>query len=137
MSRESRCTEGKGVSSGRIYFVCPGLEDNTKEQVKETIQSYQKQSDIPMLIGVDEEGGTVNRISRYPAFRAEPFSSPQELYKAGGFEAIEKDTAEKCTLLHELGVNLNFALYAMCQRIRKILFTIDPLAKMRVRRLNM
>ena len=58
---------------------------------------------------MDEEGGTVNRISRYPAFRAEPFSSPQERYKAGGFEAIEKDTVEKCTLLHELGVNLNFA----------------------------
>lgn len=111
----ARCPEKGAVQKVKEYHLggyilfARDFEDNTKEQVKETIQSYQKQSDIPMLIGVDEEGGTVNRISRYPAFRAEPFSSPQELYKAGGFEAIEKDTVEKCTLLHELGVNLNFA----------------------------
>ena len=71
-----------------------------------------------MLIGVDEEGGTVTRISRYPAFRAEPFASPQELYQAGGLEAVAQDTEEKCELLESLGVNVNFAPSAMSRRIR-------------------
>ena len=62
-----------------------------------------------MLIGVDEEGGTVTRISRYPAFRSEPFASSQELYQQGGFEAVAEDTLEKCELLKSLGVNVNFA----------------------------
>lgn len=62
-----------------------------------------------MFIGVDEEGGTVNRISKYPQFRSEPFASPQTLFASGGFESIEQDTLEKCQLLKELGINLNFA----------------------------
>lgn len=75
--------------------------------------------EIPLLIGVDEEGGAVNRISRYPAYRAEPFPSAQELYCLGGFEAIRSDTLEKCSLLEELGINLNLPRYAMCPRIQR------------------
>ena len=62
-----------------------------------------------MLIGVDEEGGTVNRVSRYSAFRETPFLSPQELYASGGWELIQTDTAEKSQLLLGLGINVNFA----------------------------
>ena len=64
---------------------------------------------IPLLLGVDEEGGTVNRISRYSQYRELPFSSPQDLYEEGGLEAVQADTAEKCQLLKSLGLNLNFA----------------------------
>ena len=73
------------------------------------IKSCQTAAEIPMFIGVDEEGGTVNRISKYPQFRSEPFASPQTLFASGGFESIEQDTLEKCQLLKELGINLNFA----------------------------
>jgi hypothetical protein len=38
-----------------------------------------------LLIGVDEEGGNVVRVSKYPEFRAEPFRSPQSLFAEGGF----------------------------------------------------
>lgn len=81
----------------------------TKEEVITAIESYQQAAEIPMLIGVDEEGGSVNRISTNPHLRAQPFLSPQELYKAGGFELIRSDTQEKCRLLHSLGIHLNFA----------------------------
>ena len=37
------------------------------------------------------------------------FSSPQELYKEGGFSKIEEDTINKSKLLEELGLNLNLA----------------------------
>lgn len=85
------------------------FKDKTKEQVIDNINSYQNSSDIKMFIGVDEEGGDVVRVSRYPAFREEKFLSPRELYKQGGMELIEKDTAEKSRLLKSLGINLNLA----------------------------
>lgn len=85
------------------------FKDKTKEQVIKNISDIQKAADIPMLIGVDEEGGTVNRVSRYSELREEPFKSPRELYNVGGFEAIRKDSIEKSKLLKSLGINLNFA----------------------------
>ena len=93
---------------GYILFA-RDFEGKTKEQVIQDIQSYQDAASIPMLIGVDEEGGTVNRVSKYSAFRSSPFQSPQKLYQDGGFDAIIRDTAEKSQLLHQLGINLNFA----------------------------
>ena len=73
------------------------------------VRACQAAAALPMLVGVDEEGGTVNRISGYPAFRDTPFASPQELYQAGGFDAVREDALEKCAFLEELGVNVNFA----------------------------
>ena len=93
---------------GYILFAVD-FKDETPESAREKIDSYQQASRIPMLIGVDEEGGTVNRVSRYPAFRSEPFKSPQELYQEGGLQEIRSDTMEKCQLLSGLGINVNFA----------------------------
>ena len=61
------------------------------------------------LDAVDEEGGKVNRVSRYPAFRQAPFPSSQVLYENGGFDAVRLDTLEKSRLLKSLGINVNFA----------------------------
>ena len=62
-----------------------------------------------MLIAVDEEGGTVVRVSSNPNLRSEKFKSPQELFAEGGFERIASDTKEKCELLNSLGINVNLA----------------------------
>ncbi len=83
--------------------------NQTKASMQEIISGYQSASQIPLLIGVDEEGGTVNRISKYPAFRKVPFQSPQDLFQSGGLKLIETDTNEKADLLKSLGVNLNLA----------------------------
>lgn len=93
---------------GYILFAVD-FQDKSKKEVTKTIQSYQDTSKIPLLIGVDEEGGIVNRISKYPEFRSYPFQSPQELYQKGGFDSIKEDTAEKAKLLKSLGINLNLA----------------------------
>ena len=93
---------------GYILFA-RDFEGKTKSEVTQAISSYQSQAKIPLLIGVDEEGGTVNRISRYKAFRAVPFHSPQALYAEGGFDLIKSDTKEKAELLRSLGINVNFA----------------------------
>lgn len=85
------------------------FDNKTKEEVINNIASWQEAADIPMLIGVDEEGGTVNRISTNTEFRSEPFKSSQELYKDGGFDLIYEDTITKANFLKELGINVNFA----------------------------
>ncbi len=63
----------------------------------------------PMFMGVDEEGGTVNRVSLNPSLRAVPFWAPRDLYASGGMDLIKSDTEEKCELLKSLGINMNFA----------------------------
>jgi len=62
-----------------------------------------------MVIAVDEEGGTVNRVSLYGQFCSSPFLSPQDLYAQGGWDAVTADTREKCALLKSLGINVNLA----------------------------
>ena len=93
---------------GYILFA-RDFKDSTPDKLRQTIQSYQKQANIPMLIGVDEEGGTVNRVSRYPQFRRTPFQSPQAVFAAGGMDAVYGDAKEKAAFLLDLGINLNFA----------------------------
>lgn len=64
---------------------------------------------ISPFFAVDEEGGTVVRVSAYTQYRDEPFSSPQLLYSRGGKELLEMDTEEKAKLLTSMGINLNLA----------------------------
>lgn len=93
---------------GYILFASD-IEGRTKETLKSAIQSYQDASKIKMLIGVDEEGGDIVRVSKYREFRAVPFHSPQSLYAEGGFQLIASDTKEKAALLKNLGFNVNLA----------------------------
>ena len=63
-------------------------KDKTANEIIQAINGYQEAADIPLLIGVDEEGGTVVRVSSNPNIRAEKFRSPQQLYAAGGMFSI-------------------------------------------------
>lgn len=86
------------------------FEGQTPESVTQAIQSYQDAAATPMLIGVDEEGGTVTRVSAYSAFRAAGrFQSPQALFAEGGLQRIKEDTVEKDALLASLDININLA----------------------------
>ncbi len=85
------------------------FQNSTPEQITQTIASYQENAAIPLFIGVDEEGGTVNRVSRYSQYRSQPFASPQQLFEQGGLAAIRQDTLEKCEFLAQYGINMNFA----------------------------
>lgn len=94
---------------GGYLFFAVDFSDKTKEEAAEMIKACQDASKTPLIIGVDEEGGLVNRVSKFPQYRNEPFKSPQELYKDGGYELISADTDEKCVLLKSLGINVNLA----------------------------
>lgn len=94
---------------GGLILFATDFEKKTKDIVINNIISYQKASDIPLLIGVDEEGGLVNRVSQFSAFRSAPFQSPQKLFRSGGFELIKTDAIEKALLLKNLGINVNLS----------------------------
>ena len=85
------------------------FEDKTADEVKSDISSYQSASSTPMLIAVDEEGGTVIRVSDNPNLRSEAFPSPKDVYLSGGWDAVKQTETEKAELLLSLGINVNLA----------------------------
>lgn len=111
----ARCPDGGAVEDIETYhlggYILFGrdFEGETPESLTQTLADYQAAAKIPMLIAVDEEGGTVCRVSRYDAFRHSPFPSPRELYDMGGLELALAVEGEKALLLNSLGINVNMA----------------------------
>lgn len=111
----ARCPEENGAEDAAQYhlggYILFGRDfaDKTADDIKEAIRTYQNHSRIPLLIGVDEEGGIVVRVSANENLRSSPFQSLQELYGQGGMARILEDTKEKDALLVSLGINVNFA----------------------------
>ncbi len=110
-----RCPESGGAADaasfhlGGLLLFGRDFKGKTREQVTGDIAGYQAAANIPLFIGVDEEGGTVVRVSSNEALRASKFQSPQTLYAAGGMSAILADCGEKDALLASLGIQVNFA----------------------------
>ena len=87
--------------SGYILFG-RDFEGRSIEDIKALTKGYQAAAKIPLLIGSDEEGGTVTRIS---SILETPFQSPMALYQQGGMEAVLSDTKQKAELLKSVGIN--------------------------------
>ena len=87
--------------SGYILFG-RDFEGRSLEDIKALTKGYQAAAKIPLLIGSDEEGGTVTRIS---SILETPFQSPMALYQQGGMEAVLSDTKQKAELLKSVGIN--------------------------------
>ena len=83
-------------------------QNKTANDLIQTIAAWQEASKVPLLIGVDEEGGTVVRVSSNPKLRAQKFPNPKTLWDQG-VEAIAADAHEKDLLLRALGFNVNLA----------------------------
>ena len=94
---------------GGYVLFAKDFSDHTKEDMILELKNLQEHSTIPLALAVDEEGGIVTRVSRYPAFRDTPFSSPQDIFADGGYEALEQTEKEKAELLLSLGLNVNLA----------------------------
>ena len=81
----------------------------TREEVAAKIGAYQQNAKIPLLIGVDEEGGTVVRVSSNTQLSDIQFKSPRDLYAEGGTARLLDEEKRKCELLKSLGIQVNFA----------------------------
>ena len=105
--KASSITEISTKFPGGYILFANNLKDHTMEEIQDELKNIQKLSKIPLGLGVDEEGGKVNRVSLY--FRDKPFPSPQNLYNEGGINKILEIEKEKRTLLKKIGFNLNLA----------------------------
>lgn len=109
----ARCPGEEGAEDAANYhlggYILFGVdfENQTPDSVREHIASYQAAAKIPMLIAVDEEGGTVCRASINQNFRFEKFQSPRNLYSQGGLDYVLATETEKAIFLNDLGINVN------------------------------
>lgn len=94
---------------GALCLYSDAFQGKTRAEVRGMTAALQSAAALPLLISVDEEGGSVCRVSTNPLLRAEPFKAPLELLSEGGTALLESDTAEKSALLLSLGVNVNLA----------------------------
>lgn len=114
-----RCPEDGALADITAYHLGGYLlfgrdfKEQTANEIIQTLNAYQEaagaDTGIPLLLGTDEEGGTVVRLSSNPKLCKSKFRSPQQLFADGGMEEIVSDTHEKDVLLKALGINVNFA----------------------------
>lgn len=57
------------------------IKNKTKKEVQVEIKSYQKESNFPLFIAIDEEGGTVSRLNGNNNITKEKFLSPKSYIK--------------------------------------------------------
>lgn len=111
----ARCPDIQAVEDVQRYHLGGYLlfgrdfEEQTPASIQQRIADYQAAASVPMLIAVDEEGGTVTRVSGKAAFRQEEFQPPRALYSQGGKDLLVETEREKCRFLRNLGINVNMA----------------------------
>ena len=106
--KEKTSSQANYYPGGYILFA-RDFENHTKDSIKSELKKLNELNKYPLVLGVDEEGGFVTRVSRFKAFREEAFKAPKDYYLEGGYKLLEEKENEKLSLLKELGLNLNLA----------------------------
>lgn len=99
----------KNLQPGGIIMFASDFDGLTKAEVQAKINEFNDMLRIKPYIAVDEEGGTVVRVSSNPGLAPEKYESPQFYYNKGGIELVLENAAEKSDLLTSLGINMNLA----------------------------
>lgn len=94
---------------GSFLLFAKDFEAETPQGISAKLAQLQTLSRVPLIFAVDEEGGSVTRISCHSQYRATRFPSPRKLYNSGGIQALLDTEKEKCQLLRSLGINVNLA----------------------------
>lgn len=99
----------KGLQPGGIIMFASDFQGLTKAEVQAKISGLKDLLQVKPYIAVDEEGGTVVRVSQNHNLAPQKFESPQYYYNNGGTELVLEKEKEKSKLLLELGINMNLA----------------------------
>lgn len=103
-----------------------------RKQTKKLIRRLQKNSDIPLFVTVDEEGGDVARIGANEAMKTETFPTMEEIGKTQDEDYVYRMASTIGREIGELGFNVDFAPVAdvrtseMNQEIGTRSFGDDP-----------
>ena len=96
---------------GGIIYMGDNLQ--TPDQVKEMLSNTNKYSEdrvgLPMLLGVDEEGGTVKRIAGKITFGVEDVGDMANIGATGDVEQAKQVGVKIGGYLSDLGFNIDFA----------------------------
>lgn len=91
---------------GLVYFAKNLLNREQTQAMLETTQSYAKK---PLLLAVDEEGGTVSRVGSNPEMGVTSLGNMGDYGDAGNAQAVREIGETMGRELKELGFNLDFA----------------------------
>lgn len=94
---------------GGFILYSSDIKNISKEQLINKIKSRQDEAKIKYIMTIDEEGGTVSRLSYNKNLINEKIKSPRSLYAIGGIDKVLEVEEMKDKLLLELGFNLNLA----------------------------
>lgn len=95
---------------GLVYFQKNLLDaDQTRAMIANSQAYAQGACGLPLLVGVDEEGGTVSRIGGNPGFDVPDAGNMADVGAAGDPEHARAVAAAIGGYLHDLGFNLDFA----------------------------
>ena len=109
-----RCPEENAAEDAAQYhlggmILLAGIfKGKTYAQVRALTEELQQSADIPLLIGADEEGGTVVRAKRTPSACRQVFPRPRRCTLWGSVLCAAM-RRKKSSFLLGLGVNVNFA----------------------------
>ncbi|CBW27258.1 putative sugar hydrolase [Halobacteriovorax marinus SJ] len=78
-----------------------------RKQVKDLTKRIQRESEIPLLITVDQEGGLVQRLKQRHGFNK--VLSPEKVGKRNNLNFTYKESKKLAQDLESVGINLNFA----------------------------
>ncbi len=95
---------------GLIYFK-DNLEsaEQTREMLSQTQEFATENTNIPIFLGVDEEGGKVLRIGDKAGFGVHKVRSMKSVSDEGGADAVREAAATIGTYLDDYGFNVDFA----------------------------
>ncbi len=99
----------EAMQPGGLVLFSADLANMSGDELRAKLAGIQSKAKLPLLMCVDEEGGTVVRVSRQPQLRGEKFKSPMDLRQEGGLELVKQDAEEKCRFLRSFDINVNFA----------------------------
>ena len=91
----------------RVHADNKGANIVSPNQLKTLTDGLQQQTDEPLLICVDQEGGLVQRLGRRNGFT--DFTSPQQLGEINDPEVTRQQSGQMALMLKEHGINVNFA----------------------------
>lgn len=95
---------------GLIYFSANLVTPEQTKRMLSGVSDYAlKTRDMPVFLGVDEEGGRVARIGGNSAFAVEKVKAMGVLSQSGNSDAIYKAAGTIGSYLSELGFNVDFA----------------------------
>lgn len=92
---------------GGVIFFGVDFRGKTIEQVAARVTALQQCVRVPLLVGVDEEGGEISRVNGLAEEGIPVFDSARNLF-ARGRQEVAEDTRQKTELLQRMGLNLNF-----------------------------